>query len=186
MFNKDVDIWVSYTIVLVPIAVYVFVCVRYQSSVQLRVAAVLGSIYSLIMVFLVTGAIANIANSAMFISPTSILFVTIFAVFFFAALLHPHEFAALVHGPLYFMSLPVVFIFMNIYAVANLNNVSWGTRESNAPAARGDNNNNNRRQHKLSSASGTATSWLDHESISHFKLEVCIETRAKKVSLKYL
>ena len=49
--------------------------------------------------------------------------------FVFAALLHPHECLNVVFGFVYFLCVPSMYMLLMLYAVANLNNVSWGTRE---------------------------------------------------------
>ena len=51
-------------------------------------------------------------------------------VFLIAGLAHPTEFKCLLPGVLYFLCLPAAFVFLNIYALINLNNMSWGTRET--------------------------------------------------------
>ncbi|CAG2218267.1 CHS1 [Mytilus edulis] len=51
-------------------------------------------------------------------------------VFFIAGLFHPHELTDLFWGVLYFICIPAGYLFLIIYAICNLNNVSWGTRET--------------------------------------------------------
>lgn len=44
-------------------------------------------------------------------------------------LLHLSEITCLLPGLLYFICLPSAFVLLNVYAIVNLNNISWGTRE---------------------------------------------------------
>jgi chitin synthase len=81
------------------------------------------------MVAILVGAMARILTSSI-ISPTSLIFFSLVMIFLIAAVLHPREFTCLFPSTLYFIASPSAFILMNIYALMNLNNVSWGTRET--------------------------------------------------------
>ena len=59
-----------------------------------------------------------------------LLFALLVGIFLIAGLTHPSEIKCLVPGFLYFLCLPSAFVFLNIYALINLNNMSWGTRET--------------------------------------------------------
>jgi hypothetical protein len=50
-------------------------------------------------------------------------------IFLLAGLLHPEEFMNLIPGILYFLCIPSGFLLLFIYAMINMKNVSWGTRE---------------------------------------------------------
>lgn len=80
------------------------------------------------MIVIMVGAIARTLNSPI-LSPSSIILFALFFTFTLAAIIHPKEFKCIVPGILYFLTLPSAFVLLNIYAVINLNNVSWGTRE---------------------------------------------------------
>jgi chitin synthase len=81
------------------------------------------------MIFIIVGSASRILNSSI-ISPSSLILFSLVVVFLIAAICHPREFKCLFPGILYFIALPSAFILLNIYAVINLNNVSWGTRET--------------------------------------------------------
>lgn len=83
------------------------------------------------MVLILVGAVARIINSSI-ISPSSLIFYALIFIFITAAILHPREFTCLFPSALYFVCSPSAFILLNIYALMNLNNVSWGTRETKA------------------------------------------------------
>ena len=55
--------------------------------------------------------------------------IVVTGIFVFAGLLHPEEFMNLIPGVLYFLCIPSGFLLMFIYAMINMKNVSWGTRE---------------------------------------------------------
>eukprot|EP00058_Branchiostoma_floridae_P016384 XP_002601872.1 hypothetical protein BRAFLDRAFT_75911 [Branchiostoma floridae] len=52
------------------------------------------------------------------------------AVHLVAAILHPTEFACIIPGLLYVLCLPSAYLVLFIYSICNLNDRSWGTRES--------------------------------------------------------
>lgn len=92
----------------------------------------MSTIFVYLMIIILVGAIARALNSPI-LSPSSIILFALFFIFTLAALIHPKEFKCVVPGLLYFITLPSAFVLLNIYAVINLNNVSWGTRETKGP-----------------------------------------------------
>lgn len=47
----------------------------------------------------------------------------------YAAVLHPHESFSLVYGLAYALLFPAMFVILPAYAIANMFDQSWGTRE---------------------------------------------------------
>ncbi|XP_035669152.1 uncharacterized protein LOC118411181 [Branchiostoma floridae] len=45
------------------------------------------------------------------------------------AILHPGEIACVINGAVYLLTLPCVYILMNVFSICNLTDQSWGTRE---------------------------------------------------------
>ena len=70
-----------------------------------------------------------------FMTPSGLFFIGITSMCISTALLHPHEFHLIVYGFLYLISIPSGYLLLIIYSMVNMNNVSWGTREADAPAA---------------------------------------------------
>lgn len=101
---------------------------------QLAYAAVLSIIYSLVMMLVVVGLIQQAATYG-FCSVATIFLVIVVAIFIVAALMHPQEFTCILHGLLYFLSIPAMSMILMIYSLGNLHVVSWGTRETKQPAA---------------------------------------------------
>ena len=62
-------------------------------------------------------------------APTTISLLFVVGTFVLAGLLHPQEIKCLPMGVIYFVTIPSMYLFLVIYSVFNLNNVSWGTRE---------------------------------------------------------
>ena len=63
------------------------------------------------------------------LAPTNLSLAFIIACFLFAGIMHPQEFKCLPMGVIYFITIPSMYLFLVIYSIFNLNNVSWGTRE---------------------------------------------------------
>lgn len=62
-------------------------------------------------------------------NPTAVFFCLVSATFILCGLLHPQEIIALFNGFTYYLAIPTMYMILMIYAMCNLNNVSWGTRE---------------------------------------------------------
>lgn len=65
------------------------------------------------------------------------MFIIVMAIIYFVtALMHPQELHLIFYGFLYIVCIPSAYLLLTIYAMVNLNNVSWGTRETKpAPGA---------------------------------------------------
>lgn len=127
-FSKDLSLLTSYIVTLIPVSIYILICYHLKSEHQVKAAMILGTFFAFVMISMLIGAVANILNSPP-LNPSALLLFTIAFVFAMAALLHPREFNCLYTGIIYYLGVPVAFILLNIYAMVNLNNVSWGTRE---------------------------------------------------------
>lgn len=113
----------------VPVWCFVAVCFLCPQKIQILVAQVLSAAYALLMAAVMVGTALQIQEDGI-ASPSSIFFVGTAFVFFFAALVHPQEFQCLVHGLLYLVLVPSMYLILALYSVINLNVVSWGTRET--------------------------------------------------------
>jgi chitin synthase len=81
------------------------------------------------MMIATVGTIVSIVTEN-FGSPNVVFLTGLTSIFIIAGILHPQEFFCLVYGALYFMVVPSTFILLTIFYLCNLNNVSWGTRET--------------------------------------------------------
>lgn len=70
-------------------------------------------------------------------TPSSLFLITLACFYIFTAFLHPQEFGLIVYGLLYIVSIPSAYLLLNIYSMVNMNNVSWGTRETTPVAGAG-------------------------------------------------
>ncbi|XP_060063289.1 chitin synthase chs-2-like, partial [Ylistrum balloti] len=121
--------WVSYLIIYGPTLVFIFICLRFSKNTQLNTAMVLSALYAFAMMAVIVGIIVSIAGDGWY-SPTAIFLYILIASFILAGLFHPHEFTDLLFGVIYFICIPAGYLFLIIFAICNLNDVSWGTRET--------------------------------------------------------
>ena len=123
------DIFESYLLSLAPVVVYLVICLTTKSDVQILAGAAITALYAVIMMIATVGTIVSIVTEN-FGSPNVVFLTGLTSIFIIAGILHPQEFFCLVYGALYFMVVPSTFILLTIFYLCNLNNVSWGTRET--------------------------------------------------------
>jgi phosphotransferase system IIB component len=162
----------SYLITIIPVIFYIFICVYGKSELQLKVAQILCSIYSLAMIIVVVGIITNILtpdSAGTVINPLSIIFLAYLAILILAAVIHPSELANLLNLILYFIALPAAFIFLNIFAMYNMNIISWGTREIQ---------NETKKEEDVKNSKNRVNTWISHLSLEKFtKVQLLNEER---------
>ncbi|CAN8011727.1 unnamed protein product, partial [Ixodes pacificus] len=113
---------------IVPVMGFTVVCFTCSQKVQIFVAQILSAAYALLMTAVVVGIALQIQEDGM-ASPSSIFLVATVCSFLLAALFHPREFGCIIHGLLYFVLVPSMYLLLILYSIVNLNVVSWGTRE---------------------------------------------------------
>ncbi|WAR10040.1 CHS2-like protein [Mya arenaria] len=99
------------------------------NAVPMMLAQVLSLVYALLMMVVVVGLGLNMILEGL-CSPTAIFLFFLLGVFIISAIMHPQEFTNLLHGALYFLSVPSMSMLLMIYSICNMHVVSWGTRES--------------------------------------------------------
>lgn len=84
------------------------------------------------MLAVMVGIIIQVMDDGI-LSPSSLFFLAVSGQVIVTALLHPQEFGALICGIVYYITIPSMYMLLQIYSIFNMNDVSWGTRET-APA----------------------------------------------------
>ncbi|XP_052098293.1 chitin synthase chs-2-like isoform X1 [Mytilus californianus] len=123
-----ITLFQSYVVAVIPVALYAIICMKCSNDKQIAAAALLSTVYTLVMVIVTVGLFVNLAAEKTF-NPNVIFFIEILFIFLFAGLAHPKELMCLVHGLLYYVMVPSTFIFLTVYYMCNIHVVSWGTRE---------------------------------------------------------
>ncbi|XP_023932322.1 uncharacterized protein LOC106176561, partial [Lingula anatina] len=118
----------SFVVNLVPIVLFIILCYVTTTKTQLFVAAIMSSIYALVMALVLVSISLQISVQGP-CSPTALFFFLVAGAFLLAAILHPQEFACVFAGVLYYLLIPSMYLLLFIYSMCNLHVVSWGTRE---------------------------------------------------------
>ncbi|XP_025102509.1 chitin synthase chs-2-like isoform X2 [Pomacea canaliculata] len=132
----ELPLYVAMLLNFAPVLVFIILCFVARSEIQIAYATILSTVYSLVMMIVLVGLLRQIQESGL-CSVTAIFFLGIAVVFATTAILHPQEMGNILFGLLYFLAIPCTSMILVFYAVANLNVVSWGTRDSTTPTARG-------------------------------------------------
>ncbi|XP_022241118.1 uncharacterized protein LOC106458718 [Limulus polyphemus] len=120
--------WTSFGANIIPILFFIFICFVANNNIQILIAQIFSSAYALLMMAVLVGTSIQLSEDGIG-SPSSIFLIGLSSSFFIAAVIHPQEFWCVVPGFLYFISVPSMYLLLILYSLANLNVVSWGTRE---------------------------------------------------------
>lgn len=123
-----IDNWTSFLYNVTPILIYMFVCYFCKENIQLTVAKIISAIYGLVMMAVLVGIMLQIMEDGP-LAPSSLFFFIVAGTMIIAAFLHPQEFGCLPAGVVYYVTVPSMYLLLIVYAIFNLYNVSWGTRE---------------------------------------------------------
>ncbi len=88
----------------------------------------LSSTYGIIMLSTIAGLILSIPKHGFFM-PSTLFLCIVIIISIAAGLCHPYECSDLICGIFYFLCIPAGYLFLIIYAICNLHDISWGTRE---------------------------------------------------------
>jgi chitin synthase len=102
--------------------------INFFSRPQLVASKIISAIYGIVMMAVLVGIMLQMMEDGPF-APSSLFFFTVVGTMIIAALLHPQEFWCLPAGLIYFVTVPSMYFLLIVYAIFNLNVVSWGTRE---------------------------------------------------------
>ncbi|XP_067001405.2 chitin synthase chs-2 [Anabrus simplex] len=123
-----IDNWTSFQYNIIPILIFMFICFVCKPNIQLFAAQVISAIYGLVMMAVLVGIMLQIEEDGPF-APSSLFFFVVALEMIIAALLHPQELNCLPCGIVYYVTIPSMYLLLILYAIFNLNDVSWGTRD---------------------------------------------------------
>ncbi|KAK3585091.1 hypothetical protein CHS0354_004281 [Potamilus streckersoni] len=128
-FNNvfSIGLNLSFILSLAPAVLFMVVCVKCNSYVQVNVTIVLTAIFTIVMEIVTLGTIIDILNNNPF-AMTSV-FIGLIFILLVSALFHPSEFGNLIYSPLYFFTVPATFLLLSIYCLCNAHDICWGTRD---------------------------------------------------------
>lgn len=114
----------------VPPTIYVALCFKVKAEIQIQIAAVMSVLYAFLMTGTILSIIGDIVKNQTFMTPSGLFLISMTLLYFITAALHPQEFSLVIYGVLYFLCIPSGYLLLSIYSIVNMNNVSWGTRET--------------------------------------------------------
>ncbi|XP_063411463.1 chitin synthase chs-1-like [Mytilus trossulus] len=121
--------WLALILNLIPVIVFILMCLYTSTERQLQMAAVLSCIYVIVMVVVMIGVVRDAILEGL-CSTTTIFIIFVAGVFVISAILHPKEILCILPGVLYFLAIPSMSMLMFLFSIGNLHVTSWGTRDS--------------------------------------------------------
>ncbi|GLG95121.1 Chitin synthase 1 variant A [Gryllus bimaculatus] len=103
--------------------------VAVKKTKKLIAAMIISSIYGLVMMAVLVGILLQIEEDGV-LAPSSLFLFVVVAELVIAGILHPQEFSCLPCGIIYYVTIPSMYLLLIIYSIFNLNDVTWGTRET--------------------------------------------------------
>ncbi|KAM8766238.1 chitin synthase chs-2-like [Acanthopagrus schlegelii] len=133
-FIFSIDGTLSLVLAVIPPAIYLGLSFKLKADTQIHIAAVMSIIYAFLMLVVTMSIIGAMVKEKTILTPSSLFVVIMAIIYIITALLHPQEIQLVFHGFLYILCIPSAYLLLTIYSMVNMNNVSWGTRETK-PAA---------------------------------------------------
>ncbi|XP_051811507.1 chitin synthase chs-2-like [Acanthochromis polyacanthus] len=118
---------------VIPPVIILGISFTIKSDTQIIIAAVMSTLYAFIMMIAAITVIGSMIKDQTILTPSSIFIIALACFYFTAALLHPQEASVAIYGFLYIICIPSAYLLLAIYSMVNMNNVSWGTRETAPP-----------------------------------------------------
>ncbi|XP_047238760.1 chitin synthase chs-2-like [Girardinichthys multiradiatus] len=133
-FLLNIPAAAALVISVIPPAIYLGLCFKLKADTQITIAAVLSVLYAFLMMVVAMFIITSMVKEKTILTPSSIFIVSMSIIYIVTALMHPQELPLVFYGILYIVCIPSAYLLLTIYSMANMNSVSWGTRETK-PAA---------------------------------------------------
>ncbi|KAI2653476.1 Chitin synthase chs-1 [Labeo rohita] len=134
VFILNMDENIALTLAIVPPTVYLILCFKLKSDMQIKIAAVMSVLYAFLMAGTILSIIGDLVRQNTFLTPSGLFLIGMVALYLITAALHPQEFSLVIYGLLYFLCIPSGYLLLAIYSIVNMNNVTWGTRETGSQA----------------------------------------------------
>ena len=132
----DISYWNAFFFNLVPVVLFILVALLFSPRSQILFAKVLSLVYAMCMIAVFFAVLLSSWDSCPWAPSTVSLELTAGA-FVLVGLLHPQEVHYLIYGIVYYLTIPCMYMLLPLYCVFNLDDVSWGTRETQVIQAQG-------------------------------------------------
>ncbi|CAH1797835.1 unnamed protein product [Owenia fusiformis] len=124
----DVLIWEAYIIAVIPVAVFIFICVYLEPSISAKVAGFMCVLYAVSTMVIVVGALVQISNPSLF-TPYAVYVIATMAIYIATGVFHPQEILCVLPLPIYLLLLPARNLVFTFFAICNVQDMDWGVRE---------------------------------------------------------
>ncbi|ELT92724.1 hypothetical protein CAPTEDRAFT_22207, partial [Capitella teleta] len=118
----------SFVLVIIPMVLYILICLLAKPDVQIMTSAVLSTLMAVVQIVVLVGIMRQVASDSV-CHPNTMLLIFMTGSFVIGGLMHPQEATTLVHGFIYYLAIPTMYLLLIVYSICNMNVVSWGTRE---------------------------------------------------------
>ncbi|CAM4581301.1 unnamed protein product [Leuciscus chuanchicus] len=125
---------IALALAIVPPTVYLILCFKLTSDMQIKIAAIMSVFYAFLMAGTILCIIGDLVRQKTFLTPSGLFLIGMVVLYIITAALHPQEFSLVIYGLLYFLCIPSGYLLLAIYSIVNMNNVTWGTRETGGQA----------------------------------------------------
>ncbi|KAL3043514.1 hypothetical protein OYC64_003388 [Pagothenia borchgrevinki] len=119
---------------VIPPLIYLILCFYIKADTQIKIAGIMSVIYAFLMLVVAMSIIGAMVRDKTILTPSSLFVIAMAMIYIITAIMHPQEIQLVFHGLLYILCIPSAYLLLTIYSMVNMNNVSWGTRETK-PAA---------------------------------------------------
>ncbi|XP_052437793.1 chitin synthase chs-1-like [Carassius gibelio] len=134
VFILNMDENLALALAIVPPTVYLILCFKLKSDTQIKIAAIMSVLYAFLMAGTILSIIGDLVKQKTFLTPSGLFLIGMVVLYIITAALHPQEFSQVIYGLLYFLCIPSGYLLLVIYSIVNMNNVTWGTRETGSQA----------------------------------------------------
>ena len=122
---SSIGLWTSFALNTVLITSFFTVSLFCRQELQLLVSMVLSLLYACVMVMIMITL-----RDLCWLTPATTTLIIVASVYLFAGLLHQKQIFDLIHGFVYYLTIPSMYMLLPFYCVFNLTDTTWGTREN--------------------------------------------------------
>lgn len=165
----EISHWLAHLITYGPAVFFIIICLKANLNTQFNFAMVLSAMYALLMMTVFVGTFVSIASEGWY-TPSGMFFYILVGTYIIAGLLHPYGLGDLVLGVIYFICIPAGYLLLIIYALCNLETISWGTRENKTADLENNSENQNKEAEKdTGSELEIVTNQVITDTINHVR-----------------
>lgn len=127
----SLPLWASFALNTTLISTFFATSLFCSKKVQLLVAKVLSGFYACIMMMIMFAIIieAFAKRDECWLTPSTTTLIAVATVYLLAGVLHLLQIFDLLHGVVFYLTIPSMYMLLPFYCVFNLTDTTWGTRE---------------------------------------------------------